>query len=325
MHLAPSTLTIATWNVNSVKARLAHLLEWLKRTQPDILLLQELKCVEEAFPRMEIEDLGYNLAIYGEKTYNGVAILSKFPLSDIQKGLPGNEDDARARYIEGVVSIPSPIGGGLGRGHGVRDRSTNAPLLTSPLKGEEQVLRVASVYVPNGQEATSDKFQYKQTFLDRFYTHMQTLLTYDEMLVVGGDYNIAPEDIDVHNPKEWEGSVLTHDLVRARFRKVLHLGMYDAWQLSVISCQLSENKSGPLTTDNRQLTTGGYTWWDYRAGAFAQDDGLRIDHLLLSPQAADKLQNCEVHRDLRALDKPSDHAPVTAKFEAGRDNNIYLL
>lgn len=281
-----SSLSIATWNVNSVKARLPHLLEWLKRTTPDIVLLQELKCTEDTFPALEIEDLGYNLAIYGEKTYNGVAILSKFKLEDIRKGLPGNEDDPHARYIEALAHTP----GG--------------------------VLRVASVYVPNGQEATSDKFQYKLQFLDRFYAHMQTLLAQDEKTIVGGDYNIAPENADVHDPKAWDGSVLTHDEVRRRFRKILYLGMYDAQRIcegSEVRGQGSENKITSLTSDPRPPTSA-YTWWDYRNNALVRDDGLRIDHLLLSPQAADSLKTCDVHRDVRALEKASDHAPVVGKF-----------
>jgi len=260
-------MKIATWNVNSVKARLQHLLEWLKRDSPDIVLLQELKCVEEAFPAMEIGELGYNLAIYGEKTYNGVAILSKLPLEDIQKGIPGY-DDTRARYIEAVVSLPAA----------------------------GKSLRVASVYVPNGQEAESEKFHYKLAFLEHLSRHLKTLLTYDEMLVVGGDYNIAPEDADVHNPKLWEGSVLTHEKVRRSFREIAHAGLYDAWRL--------------IHPHNN--TTSPYTWWDYRANAFANDDGLRIDHLLLSPSSADCLAECHIERSLRAQEKASDHTPVFA-------------
>ncbi len=255
------TIKIATWNVNSIRSRLAHLLDWLRQDAPDIVLLQELKCTDDVFPAMEIEDLGYNLAIYGEKTYNGVAILSKFKLEDITRGVPGNGDE-RARYIEAVIALPG------------------------------EALRVASVYVPNGQTADSEKFPYKLGFLDHFTAHMRTLLSYQELLVVGGDYNIAPEDADVHNPKAWKGSVLTHDEVRTRWRRIAHMGMYDAYRL----CHKD----------------GGYSWWDYRAGAFANDDGLRIDHLLLSPQAADKLEACEVKKELRALEKASDHAPVMA-------------
>jgi len=296
------TITIATWNVNSVKARLSHLVEWLKRTAPDIVLLQELKCVEEAFPRMEIEDLGYNLAIYGEKTYNGVAILSKFKLEDIQRGVPGN-DDPRARYIEAVVSI-----GIRHQALGIREEKNLSPNAQSPMPNAFLSIRVASVYVPNGQSADSEKFPYKLKFLDHLHAHMQTLLGYDEMLVVGGDYNIAPADIDVHDPKAWEGSVLTHDAVRSRFRRILNLGMYDA--------QVVTGYQLPVTS-NQQLVTGNYTWWDYRTGGFARDDGLRIDHLLLSAQAADKIVSCEVHRDMRALEKASDHAPVVIKLGIG--------
>ena len=260
-------LTIASWNVNSVKARLQHLLGWLAAEKPDIVLLQELKCVDDAFPAMEIEALGYNIALHGQKTYNGVAILSKFPLEDVSRGLAGDEADTQARYIEAVVSLPGAA------------------------------MRVASVYVPNGQTADSDKFAYKLRFLERLEAHLRQLLGYGEMLVVGGDYNIAPTDGDVHNPKAWEGSVLTHDEVRARFRRMLNLGLYDAQTLL------------PMAHGHMP-----FSWWDYRAGAFEKDDGLRIDHLLLSAQAADALQACEVHKHLRAQEKPSDHAPVVGGF-----------
>jgi exodeoxyribonuclease-3 len=260
--------SIATWNVNSVKARLSHLLDWLKNSRPDIVLLQELKCVDDAFPAMEIEELGYNIAVHGQKTYNGVAILSKFPLEDVRKGLPGDDTDEQARYIEAVASFS---------GHAVR---------------------VASVYVPNGQTADSDKFQYKLRFLNRLVTHSKTLVEYQEMLVIGGDYNIAPSDADVHNPKAWEGSVLTNDDVRRQFRRLCNTGLFDAFRLL-----------HPDATENH------FSWWDYRAGAFARNDGLRIDHLMLSSIASDKLVSCEVAKDVRALEKASDHAPVVASFK----------
>jgi exodeoxyribonuclease-3 len=259
-------MKIATWNVNSVKSRLPQLLDWLKRENTDIVLLQEIKCVDEAFPSMEIEELGYNLAIHGEKTYNGVAILSKFPLEDVRRGLPSNEGDIHSRYIEAVATVP---GGAL---------------------------RVASVYVPNGQTADSEKFPYKLSFLDHLQKHFATLLGYGEMLAVGGDYNIAPEDIDVHDPRLWESSVLTHPEVRSRFRKILNLGIYDAFRM-------------------RHPKAEGYSWWDYRAGAFARDNGLRIDHVLLSPQAADKLVDCVVEKAMRAVEKASDHTPVIAELK----------
>jgi len=260
------SISIATWNVNSVRSRLAHLLSWLKDGKPDIVLLQELKCTEESFPFMEIEELGYNVAIYGEKSYNGVAILSKFPLNDICRGLSDNEADSQSRYIEAVVNLP---------------------------KG---AIRVASVYVPNGQESTSEKFAYKLRFLDKFFHHVKHLLAYEEVLIIGGDYNIAPHDSDVHAPKEWEGSTLTHDEVRKALRRVFNLGIYDA-------CRV-------LKADG----DSEYSWWDYRGNSFASDNGLRIDHLLLSPQAADRLSEYYVKKDLRELDKASDHAPVVGVF-----------
>jgi exodeoxyribonuclease-3 len=259
--------SVATWNVNSIRSRLAHLLVWLREDKPDIVLLQELKCTEDAFPAMEIEELGYNIAMYGEKSYNGVAILSKFPLNDICKGLSGDESDTHARYIEALANVP----GG--------------------------VVRVASVYVPNGQEAASDKFSYKLRFLDRLYYHVKKLLEYQEILIIGGDYNIAPEDVDVHDPKSWEGSVLTHDKVRYAFRKIINMGVYDA-------CRLKQ--SGADTQ---------YSWWDYRANAFAANNGLRIDHLLLSPQAADRLMEYHVNINPRGMEKASDHTPVIGRFQ----------
>jgi len=300
-------ISIATWNVNSVKSRLLHLVDWLKSAKPDIVLLQELKCMEDVFPCMEIEELGYNLAIHGQKTYNGVAILSKFKLEEIKKGLPGNEDDEHARYIEAVVSINRDSELGIG------DLGLPFPKAESR-KPNPEVLRVASVYVPNGQTSDSEKFPYKLRFLDRLYAHFQTLRGYDEMLAVGGDYNIAPEDRDVHNPQEWEGSVLTHDEVRRRFRKLLYLGMYDAQRLCEVSGLRGRNSGNDPTPDPRHLAPTYYTWWDYRQNALERDDGLRIDHLLLSPQAADKITGCEVHKNIRALEKASDHAPVVGTF-----------
>lgn len=254
-------VSVATWNVNSVRPRLPQLLDWLKADAPDVVLLQEIKCMNEVFPAMEVEDLGYNIALHGQKTYNGVAILSKFPIDDIVRGLPGDETDVASRYIEAVVSLPG------------------------------KAMRVASVYVPNGQTADSEKFPYKLSFLDRLAQHLTELLEYGEILVVGGDYNIAPEDVDVHNPAEWRGSVLTHDEVRKRWRRLRNLGLQDAFRL----CQPDAQ---------------AFSWWDYRAGAFSRDDGLRIDHLLLSAPAADVLEACVIHKEMRAVEKASDHTPV---------------
>jgi exodeoxyribonuclease-3 len=255
-------LRVVTWNVNSIKSRLQHLLNYIDQTSPDIILLQELKCTEENFPFMEIEDKGYNIAVNGQKTYNGVAILSKFPLEDVQKGLPGNDLDEQARYIEAVISL-----------------NGNA-------------IRVASVYVPNGQSPESDKFPYKLGFLDALYQHSQTLLNYEEMLVIGGDYNIAPESQDVYAPKQLEGSCCFHKDERLRFRRFIANSLVDAYRVM-----------HPNTLES-------YSWWDYRGGGWQRNQGLRIDHLLLSPEATDALIQTNIDTFTRAWERASDHAPV---------------
>jgi len=308
-------MKIATWNVNSIKMRLPQLLEWLKRDAPDIVLLQETKCVNEAFPAMEIEELGYNLALHGEKTYNGVAILSKFPLEDIRRGLPGDDGDTQARYIEAICSIPSLRGSEATAA--IQNVATNwiASSAMPPRNDEYITIRVASVYVPNGQDVESSKFQYKLRFLDRLYAHIKTLLPYEEILAIGGDYNIAPEDADVHDPKLWQGSVLTHDEVRRRLRRILWLGMYDAFRVASGEWLVARKSSfDTLTTHHSPLATTPYTWWDYRGNAFAQDNGLRIDHLLLSPQAADRLGGCTIEKNMRGVEKASDHTPVVTEL-----------
>lgn len=254
-------MKIATWNINSIKARLSHVLSWVKESSPDIVLLQETKVLEENFPAMEFEELGYNLAVAGQKTYNGVAILSKYPIEIETKALPGDESDPQARYIEGIISL------------------------------DDAALRVASVYVPNGQAVGSEKFAYKMAFFDRLYAHIQKLLEFDEMLVIGGDYNVAPEPLDVYDPKSLDGSVCFHPDERAHFRKLLNLGLTEAWR----ALHPQEQK---------------FSWWDYRGGGWAQNKGLRIDHLLLSPQAADKLKSAEIDEAERGKEKASDHAPV---------------
>ena len=262
-----SPITIATFNVNSIKARLPNVLEWLDEAKPDIALLQELKCVDEAFPAMEIEERGYNLALHGQKTYNGVAILSKFPLDDITRGLAGDDTDAQARYIEAVASIP---GGAL---------------------------RVASVYVPNGQEVGSDKFAYKLAFYDRLYAHWKARLAYHEIAVLGGDFNCAPAPIDVYDAKHLDGSVCYHPAEREKLRALFHLGFTDAFR----ACHPNDMQ---------------FSWWDYRGDGFARGLGLRIDHMLLAPHAADILKESWVDTAPREKEHPSDHAPVLVKLHA---------
>lgn len=259
-------LTIATWNVNSIKSRLHQLLPYLKEKSPDILLLQELKCLEEAFPAMEIESLGYNIAAFGQKTYNGVAVLSKYPIDESIKGLPGDDSDEAARYIESVISL------------------------------KDRAIRVASVYVPNGQAVGTDKFAYKLRFFDRLHTHLKTLLSYEEMLVIGGDYNVAPEAIDVYDPKSLEGTVCFHPEERIRFRKYLHMGFTDAYRTI-------------------HPETHHYSWWDYRSRGWEYNRGMRIDHLLLSPEAVDALQECDIETQMRGQERSSDHVPVWCKLQ----------
>lgn len=257
-----SSVSIATFNVNSIKARLPNILAWLDAARPDIALLQELKCVDEAFPAMEIEERGYNLALHGQKTYNGVAILSKFPLDDVIRGLPGEDSDEQARYIEAVATVP---GGAL---------------------------RVASAYVPNGQDAASDKFAYKLRFYDRLRAHWQVQLGFHEVAVLGGDFNCAPAPVDVYDPAALDGTVCYHPAERAQWRALTNLGLYDAFRIA---------------NPARQQ----FSWWDYRGNGYERGHGMRIDHLLLSGMAADRLVSCAIDETPRQQDKPSDHAPVT--------------
>lgn len=260
------TLSIATWNVNSIKARLANVLAWLKAVQPDVALLQELKCVDEGFPRLEIEELGYNVAVNGQKSYNGVAILSKFPLEDVLRGLPGNDGDDHARYIEATVT-------------GAGGRS----------------FRIASIYLPNGNPIGTEKFAYKLAWMDRLIAHARNLLETEQPVVLGGDYNVIPQDEDVFDPRAFAGDALAQPETRNRFRTLLNLGYTDALRVLHRAPHL-------------------YTFWDYQGGGWQHDKGLRIDHFLLSPQAADLLESCEIDRAPRGEPKASDHTPVICRL-----------
>jgi len=248
---------IATWNVNSVKARLINLQRWLKEDAPDIVLLQELKCIDEAFPRMEIESLGYNVETVGQKTYNGVAILSKFPIDVELRALPGDENDEQARYLEAFTGS----------------------------------VRVASIYLPNGNPYPGEKFDYKLRWMERLYSHVQDLLKGEDAFVLGGDYNVIPQDGDVHSPQAFQNDALFQPESQAALRKIINLGLTDAFR---------------ATTSE----TGLYSWWGYMAGGWPKDHGVLIDHLLLSPQAADRLKDCQIDRTPRGWEKPSDHTPV---------------
>jgi exodeoxyribonuclease-3 len=260
-------MRIATWNVNSVNARLEGVLAWFEAESPDVAVLQEIKCVDEKFPTEAFERLGYNVAVHGQKTYNGVALLSKHPLEDVRKGLPflhEDEVDEQSRYIEAVIGSPTPI-------------------------------RICGIYLPNGNPLGTEKFDYKLAWMRRLHAHAKTLLAYEEPLVILGDYNVIPEPEDVHNPEAWLGDALFQPESRGAFRALKNLGFSDAY----------------MQVDG---SPGGYTFWDYQAGAWPRNLGIRIDHLLLSPQASDKLVNVVIHRDERDKEKPSDHVPVVAEL-----------
>lgn len=261
-------MKVASFNVNSIKARLANLTDWLKEAAPDVVCLQELKCQDDAFPRGAIEDLGYNVETHGQKTYNGVAILSKYPLEDVKRGLPGNNGDDHARYIEAVISANG------------------------------KAARVASIYLPNGNPVDTEKFEYKLHWMDRLIDHAHRLLAHEEVLVLAGDYNVIPTADDVYDPAAWTNDALFRPETRAKFRELMNLGYTDAFR----ACHREAHR---------------YTFWDYQAGAWSKDHGLRIDHLLLSPQAADRLKACDIDRAVRGREKPSDHVPIWAEIDIG--------
>lgn len=254
-------MRVATWNVNSVKQRLEPARAWLAERKPDLVALQEIKCVDDAFPREAFEDLGYNVATHGQKTYNGVAILSKFPLEEITPRLPGDDADEQARYLECVVST------------------------------EGGVVRVASLYLPNGNPPDTDKYRYKLAWMERLRAHAKAQLSLEEPFILAGDYNVIPTPADARDPAAWIGDALFLPETRDAFRRLLALGFTDAIR---------------AVSDDPGL----YTFWDYQAGAWQRNNGIRIDHLLLSPEAADRLSAAGIDKAVRGGEKPSDHVPV---------------
>ena len=252
-----AAMKIATWNVNSIKARLPRVLEWLETAQPDVALLQELKVTDEAFPREPIEDLGYNIATHGQKTYNGVAILAKSPIEDVLRGLPGDPSDTQARYLEATI-------GGI---------------------------RIASLYLPNGNPVDSDKFPYKIGWMERLRDRVRGLLDDEETFVLGGDYNICPDDIDIYDPGDFAEDALCRPESRGLFREILYMGVTEAYRA--------------LHPDEV-----AYSYWDFQRRSWEKNNGLRIDHFLLGPPAADRLTGCGIDRDMRGRERPSDHVPV---------------
>jgi exodeoxyribonuclease III len=264
-------MRITTWNVNSVKQRLGHLLAFLDEAKPDVVCLQELKCQDEAFPRAEVEAAGYAVETHGQKGYNGVALLARAGLTmeAVSRGLPGDAADEQARYIEAVIA-----------GDGA------APV------------RVASIYLPNGNPVDGPKYPYKLAFLERLRRHARDLAAAETAAVLAGDYNVIPEAADAADPEAWRTDALFLPASRAAFRALLAEGYTDA----VRACDPRE---------------GLYTFWDYQAACWPRNLGIRIDHLLLSPQAADRLVSASVQKHLRGLDKPSDHVPVTVELSPG--------
>jgi exodeoxyribonuclease III len=254
---------IASWNVNSIKARLPNVLAWIAETQPDVLCLQETKCPEPDFPLLEIRGLGYHVETVGQRSYNGVALLSKAPARDVVKGLPGGDGtDEQARYIEATFGD----------------------------------VRVASIYLPNGNPVDTEKFSYKLAWMERLSAHARSLLEREVPLILAGDYNVCPTDDDVYDPVGWRGDALCRPETRSRFRTLMHLGLTDAFRTLHAEPHL-------------------YTFWDYQAGRWHRDEGLRIDHLLLSPQAADRLISCAIDKGPRGKDKASDHTPIWCELQ----------
>ena len=261
-------MKIATFNINGVRARIETLTGWLAEAQPDVAVLQEIKTQDEGFPREPLADLGYTIETHGQKGFNGVAILSKLPLEDVTRGLPGDEGDEQARYIEATV---------IGR----------------------QAVRVAGLYLPNGNPWPGPKFDYKLAWMERLRRRGQALLADEMPTVMLGDYNVIPEPRDAAHPEKWRDDALFQPESRAALRRML----FDGWRDAV---RLRQPDS----------TRGPFTFWDYQAGAWQKDNGIRIDHVLLSPQAADLLIDLGIDRDERAKDKPSDHVPVWIDLDA---------
>lgn len=252
---------IATFNINGIKARIDALPAWLDEAKPDVALLQEIKSVDENFPREIFEERGYNVGTHGQKSFNGVAILSKLPLEDVTRGLPGDSDDDQARYIEATVM------------------------------GDHDAIRVCGLYLPNGNPAPGPKYDYKLAWMARLEDRARALLAEEVPFVMAGDYNIIPQSEDAATPENWREDALFRMESRTAFRRLLNLGLTEAFRART---------QGP----------GHYSFWDYQAGAWNRNNGIRIDHLLLSPQAADMLKDCQIDKEIRGRDKPSDHVPV---------------
>jgi exodeoxyribonuclease-3 len=254
-------MRIATWNVNSIRQRLDHLVTWLQERSPDVVCLQEIKCTDDAFPREPIEALGYNVVTHGQKTFNGVALLSRLPFDETKHGLAGDDADDHARFLEGVVSL------------------------------KRGALRLACLYLPNGNPPKTEKYSYKLNWMQWLQNYTAERLITEEPLILAGDFNVIPAAADVHDPALWVNDALFLPQTRERFQALLNLGLTDA--IRAVSDE-----------------AGHYTFWDYQAGAWQKNNGIRIDHMLLSAQASDRLVTAGIDRHVRTWEKPSDHVPV---------------
>ncbi|MGD1882601.1 MAG: exodeoxyribonuclease III [Paracoccaceae bacterium] len=260
-------MKVATFNINGIKARIEALPAWLDEAQPDVALLQEIKSIDENFPRVIFEERGYNVETHGQKSFNGVAILSKRPLEDVTRGLPGDDSDEQARYVEATVM------------------------------GDTEAVRICGLYLPNGNPAPGPKYDYKLRWMERLKARAETLLHEEVPFLMAGDYNIIPQAEDVARPEVWRKDALFRMESRTAFRRFLNLGLTEAFRA-------------------RNAATGHYSFWDYQAGAWNRNDGIRIDHFLLCPTCADLMTDCGIDKDVRGREKPSDHVPVWVDLAA---------
>ena len=260
-----NTVKIASFNINGIKARTNALMTWLREAQPDVALLQEIKSVNENFPSDLFKDLGYNVAVNGQKSFNGVAILSKLPIEDIVTRLPGDSEDDQARWLEVTI-----VG--------------------------NQAIRMCNLYLPNGNPAPGPKYDYKLSWMRRLHEKAKELIDSEIPAFMAGDYNIIPQAEDAANIGAWEQDALFLPESRTEFRKILNLGFTDAFRA-------------------KHNGSGHYSFWDYQAGAWDRDDGIRIDHFLLTPQCADLLKNCQIDKHIRSREKPSDHVPIWIELD----------
>lgn len=259
-------MKIASFNINGIKARLPALMDWLDEAQPDVAILQEIKSIDENFPREVFEDKGYNVETHGQKSFNGVALLSKLPLEDVTRGLPGDDADEQARYIEATV-----VG--------------------------DQAVRICGLYLPNGNPMPGPKYDYKLAWMERLRARAEELLAEEIPFLMAGDYNIIPQAEDAARPQDWTEDALYRPESREAWRKILNLGLTEAFRA-------------------RNQAPEQYSFWDFQRGSWQRNDGIRIDHFLLSPECADMLEDCQIDKEVRGREKPSDHVPIWVKLAA---------